>query len=102
MEVAQGGLCFYCAKPVGGQATDDHLIPKAYGGADVTGNVVIAHRRCNQIKGDRLPTAEEVGRLIDQRRRSRLGIWPPVLAILHAEPGEEWVAVARAIAALRG
>jgi 5-methylcytosine-specific restriction endonuclease McrA len=102
MEIAQGGLCFHCGKPVGGAATDDHLIPRAYGGADVPGNVVLAHRRCNQLKGDRLPTAEEVERLVAQRRRSRLGVWPPLLAILDAEPGQEWIAVARAVAAERG
>ncbi len=102
MEIAQGGLCFLCGKPMGAQATDEHLVPRAYGGADVTGNVVLAHRRCNALKGDRLPTPEEVERLVKQRRRSRLGVWPPLLALLDAEPGEEWIVVARAIAAERG
>lgn len=97
MEVAQGGLCFLCGKPMGAGATDDHLIPLAYGGADIPANVVLAHRRCNQLKGDRLPTAEEVERLIAQRRRSRLGVWPPLRRLLEAEPGREWLVVAEAI-----
>ncbi|WP_207481168.1 HNH endonuclease [Arenibaculum pallidiluteum] len=100
MDISQGGLCFYCGKPMGAAATDDHLIPRAYGGADLPGNVVLAHRRCNQLKGDRLPTVDEIDRLVAQRRRSRLGIWPPLLALRDAEPGGEWVAVARAIADL--
>ncbi|MGQ9365717.1 HNH endonuclease [Azospirillum sp. ST 5-10] len=99
MDVAQGGRCFYCGEPVGRQATFDHLIPQAYGGVDSPGNVVLAHRRCNQKKGDRLPTPEEVERLLHQRRGSRLGVWPPLLALRDADPDEAWIAVARAIAA---
>jgi hypothetical protein len=50
--------------------------------------------------GDRLPTPEEIERLIRQRRTSRLGVWPPLLALRDAEPGTEWIAVAQAIRAL--
>lgn len=100
MDVAQGGRCFYCGEPVGAKATFDHVIPLAYGGADEPANVVIAHRRCNQAKGDRLPTPDEVERLLRQRRGSRLGVWPPITALREAEPGEEWVTVARAVADL--
>ncbi|WP_029007849.1 HNH endonuclease [Azospirillum halopraeferens] len=100
MDVAQGGRCFYCGESVGAKATFDHLIPRAYGGADEPANVVLAHGRCNRRKGDRLPTPDEVDRLIRQRRGSRLGVWPPLVALRDAEPGEEWIAVARAIANL--
>lgn len=100
LEVAQGGLCFYCGQPVGAKATFDHVIPQCYGGTDDLANIVLAHRRCNMLKGDRLPTVEEVERLVAQRRRSRLGVWPPILALLTAEPGEEEIVVARAVAAL--
>ena len=100
MDVLQGGLCFYCGEPVGAKATFDHLIPLAYGGLDAAPNVVLAHRRCNQRKADRLPTAEEIERFVTQRRRSRLGVWPPLLALRDAEPGDEWMTVARAIAGL--
>ena len=101
MDVLQGGRCFYCDEPVGTKATFDHVIPLAYGGADETANIVLAHRRCNQRKGDRLPTPEEVERFLAQRRRSRRGVWPPIAALKDAEEGEEWLTVARAIAALR-
>lgn len=100
MDILQGGRCFYCGEPVGAKATFDHVIPVAYGGIGTPGNVVLAHRRCNQLKRDRLPTPEEIERLIRQRRGSRLGVWPPITALAAAEPGEEWIAVARAVAAL--
>lgn len=101
MDILQGGRCFYCGEPVGAKATFDHVIPQAYGGADVAGNIVLAHRRCNQSKGDRLPTPEEVDRFLAQRRGSRLGVWPPVAALKGIEDEDDaWIAVARAIADL--
>ncbi|HYG87748.1 MAG TPA: HNH endonuclease [Azospirillum sp.] len=101
MGILQGGRCFYCGEPVGVKATFDHVIPQAYGGVDEPGNIVLAHRRCNQLKGDRLPTAEEVERLLTQRRGSRLGVWPPIAALRDAEDEDDaWILVARAIAAL--
>jgi len=98
MDVLQGGRCFYCGEAVGAKATFDHLIPQAYGGVDEPSNVVLAHRRCNQRKGDRLPDADELDRFFAERRGSRLGIWPPLRALRDAEDGQEWIAVARAIA----
>lgn len=102
MDILQGGRCFYCGGPIGAKATFDHLIPQAYGGADEPANVVLAHRRCNQRKADRLPSPEELDRFFQERRGSRLGIWPPLRALHDAEPGDEWITVAKAIAALRG
>jgi 5-methylcytosine-specific restriction endonuclease McrA len=103
MDVLQGGRCFFCDQPIGAKATFDHLIPQAYGGVDEPSNIVLAHRRCNQEKLDRLPTREEIERFLTQRRRSRLGIWPPIQALHDADPDDdEWLVVARAIAALRG
>lgn len=98
MDVLQGGRCFYCGEPVGTKATIDHLIPQAYGGVDEPSNAVLAHRRCNQRKADRLPTPDELDRFFAARRTSRLGIWPPLRALGAAEEGDEWIAVARAIA----
>jgi 5-methylcytosine-specific restriction endonuclease McrA len=100
LDILQSGRCFYCDAPVGAKATVDHLIPRAYGGTDEPANIVLAHRRCNQRKGDRLPTQDEIARLTAQRRRSRIPVWPPIIALADAEPGQEWIAVARAIAAL--
>lgn len=101
MDILQGGCCFYCGEPVGAKATFDHVVPQAYGGVDEPNNIVLAHRRCNQMKGDRLPTPEEVERLLAQRRGSRLGVWPPIAALRDAEDEDDaWIIVARAIAAL--
>lgn len=97
MDVLQGGRCFYCGEPVGAKATFDHLIPQAYGGIDDPANVVLAHRRCNQRKGDRLPTIDELDRFFHDRCTSRLGVWPPLRALRAADEGQEWIAVARAI-----
>ncbi|WP_042446055.1 HNH endonuclease [Azospirillum sp. B510] len=105
MDVQQGGRCFFCDKPVGETATFDHLIPQAYGGIDDPANIVLAHRRCNQRKGDRLPTAEELDRFLSLRRSSRLGVWPPLRALRDGEEGadeeQRWFSVAQAIARQR-
>jgi 5-methylcytosine-specific restriction endonuclease McrA len=100
MAICQSGRCFYCGDPVGAKATVDHFIPKCYGGIDDIANTVLAHRRCNILKGDRLPTVGEIERFIAERERARLGVWPPIRALLEAEEGEEWIVVARAVAAV--
>lgn len=97
MDVQQGGRCFFCGEPVGAKVTFDHLIPQAYGGEDEAANVVLAHRRCNQRKSDRLPTPDELDRFFAMRRNSRLGVWPPLRALRNAEDGQEWIVMARAI-----
>lgn len=101
MDVQQGGRCFLCGEPVGVKATYDHLIPRAWGGADAAGNVVLAHARCNRRKGDRLPTPDEIDRFVAMRKGSRLGVWPPLVALRRAAEGEEWVVLARAVAETR-
>lgn len=102
LAVAQSGRCFYCGDPVGAKATLDHVIPKCYGGIDDIANVVLAHRRCNLLKGDRLPTPDEVNRLVAQRRSGRLPIWPPILALREPADEEPWIVVARAVAKATG
>ena len=102
LAICQGGRCFYCDDVVGAKATYDHFIPKCYGGIDDIANVVLAHRRCNILKGDRLPTPDEIDRFIAQRERARLPVWPPIRALLIAEEGQEWIVVARAVAAEGG
>lgn len=37
------------------RVTLDHVIPISRGGTHTRGNVQPAHRRCNELKGDRLP-----------------------------------------------
>ncbi len=65
----QKGQCFYCNVhmtmdvdlnpnkiPV---ATRDHLFPR-HAGFFLAGNMVMACRKCNKYKGERLPTQQEV------------------------------------------
>jgi 5-methylcytosine-specific restriction endonuclease McrA len=62
-----GWRCHLCAGPIdpqlSGLAMDgpqlDHLVPIARGGTDESGNVAIAHRRCNSARGARLLTEIE-------------------------------------------
>lgn len=50
------GKCQYCRRPVThGDATYDHVIPKAQGGQTNWTNIVIACVSCNQKKGGRTP-----------------------------------------------
>ena len=52
-----GRRCVYCATPLAlDTATLDHVHPRARGGTANPGNLVTACRRCNQLKGDLLPT----------------------------------------------
>jgi 5-methylcytosine-specific restriction endonuclease McrA len=51
-----GRRCVYCATPLEpDQATLDHVQPVSRGGTHAPGNLVIACRECNQLKGDALP-----------------------------------------------
>lgn len=61
----QNGLCHWCQKimvfvlintnPVPDDtATFEHLIPKSKGGKDSFHNLVLAHRKCNKIRGSHL------------------------------------------------
>lgn len=60
----QGGLCAICGAPMPApgtrrghkrQATLDHKIPFSWGGSNDLGNLQLAHRRCNERKGNRGP-----------------------------------------------
>lgn len=59
----QGDLCFLCRLPLGDDVTLDHVIPLAHGGTEHYRNKVLAHGACNNAKGDRMPTADELERL---------------------------------------
>ena len=72
---AQGGMCFYCTRPMKlwiGKSTrhsrmylgtKDHFIPRAYG-AKLKGNVVLACASCNSRANHTLPSPEELERFI--------------------------------------
>lgn len=66
---AQGGLCFYCDKPMllnagymwhGLLPSKEHLKPRSEGGTHNADNIVLAHRKCNSLRGSRPLTAQEV------------------------------------------
>jgi len=66
--LAQKGLCFYCLRPMGVSTNDkrtgftkDHFIPQVYGGK-TNGNIVLAHKLCNNVKGHRFPSGSEAVR----------------------------------------
>lgn len=40
--------------------TTDHVIPLSRGGFDVQHNYLFAHKRCNNLKGDRMPKPCEI------------------------------------------
>ncbi len=49
--------CALCGTPIPtlDEATQDHIIPVSQGGPDALANVQLAHRVCNEIKGNALP-----------------------------------------------
>lgn len=67
----QAGRCYLCGEPmvtkrrrgwkklVGLTSTRDHVFPRSLGHT-ATGNVLLAHERCNVLKGPRRPTACEI------------------------------------------
>lgn len=54
----QKGRCYWCDKRMFRHvhcdhfATFEHLIPRSQGGGDIFENFVLAHRSCNQRRGD--------------------------------------------------
>ena len=87
-----GYVCFYCDEPVTAplrgrsqtdqpptMATVDHIIPRAYGGGFIEGNLVTACLRCNNSRGDK-PASEYLAarRKSMSRRKS--------IALCGAEP----------------
>lgn len=72
LSIKFGPLCFFCEKNAA--STIDHLYPRTLGGETVMGNLVPACGPCNGVKGERLPTAEEVEKF--QRIRGSKGMFP--------------------------
>lgn len=50
-------VCRLCGSPIPSaeEATQDHIIPVSQGGPDTLSNVQLAHRICNEAKGNALP-----------------------------------------------
>jgi len=67
------GKCQYCAQKLNRQeATFDHVVPRAQGGATGWDNVVIACVPCNQRKGGRTPEQARMALLTRPVRPTRL------------------------------
>lgn len=54
-----GDKCFYCGEKA---TSTDHLIPRHLGGSHNQKNLVPACFQCNQDKGNRLPTNNEMAK----------------------------------------
>lgn len=88
---AQDGICACCDRlllsryrfPLSGdQDTLDHVWPQGFGGPDKLGNLVLLTRNCNNRKGGRWPTEQDVVMLAAVNRV--LG-WPtPRIPFLRA------------------
>lgn len=47
-----GYLCFYCDTMMfDDEISREHLLPKVHGGSNHIGNMVLAHKKCNEIAG---------------------------------------------------
>lgn len=46
-----GGACFFCAAPLNGDVTVEHLVAVAHGGPNHVSNLFLAHADCNQRAG---------------------------------------------------
>ena len=51
LRAQQNNLCLYCGKPLGADATVDHIVARARGGGDKELNRAAAHSICNINKG---------------------------------------------------
>lgn len=67
-----GGICFYCKSEIVDDFTIDHADPISLSGDDNIQNLLVAHKKCNQDKGNKA---------IEQ---------------FHADAGREWLNAVRA------
>lgn len=76
---AQEGICAFCGKPMGHDASChslDHVIPVALGGDNGVGNYVLCHSECNRRKANDVPTGCEMVWLLAVN--ARIGALPVV------------------------
>ena len=59
LAAAQGCICLYCGQPFQmselGNYEIEHIVPRKQNGPDAMVNYVLAHRECNDAKGERTP-----------------------------------------------
>jgi 5-methylcytosine-specific restriction endonuclease McrA len=65
----QDGRCFYSGVRITERTAEvDHVLPWSLTRNNSVGNLVLASKRANLAKGDRLPTAEEARRWVERNR----------------------------------
>jgi len=83
-------VCTLCGAPIASleESTQDHRVPSSQGGPDVLGNLQLAHKICNEIKGNALPEqypplfsppGQDAGRYSQRRPRHRSSRTPLVV-----------------------
>jgi hypothetical protein len=60
----EGNTCFYCGKKISSAAHVDHVIPWSFVKSDHLWNFVLACPACNSKKKDKLPSKENLSRVI--------------------------------------
>jgi hypothetical protein len=62
----QGNRCFYCHKTMSQQVDVDHFVPWAFYPMDLGHNFVVAHRKCNSEKRERLASEEHLSAWVER------------------------------------
>lgn len=64
----QAARCFYCGRALRDQLEVDHFVPWSRYPRDLGHNFVLAHRTCNQRKGDMLAAVDHLERWVARNR----------------------------------
>ena len=76
----EGNTCFYCGKKIKTSAHVDHVIPWSFVKSDHLWNFVLACPACNSKKKDRLPSKENLSRVI-VRNEQFISIPKPIIEV---------------------
>lgn len=85
---AQGGLCFFCKKPLSGaEASVEHLVARAKGGSDHDGNCVACCKSVNALLGS-MSLKEKIQVVLNQKGKFECpnGVQPKVTKMDQASP----------------
>lgn len=86
-------LCWLCNQPVPQDvkrrsklaATRDHVVPRSHGGPDTADNLRLAHRKCNQGRGNRqirVPKQKsDWKKAMEERRHAREAIFNKIRGV---------------------
>ncbi len=86
LESYQGGVCFYCAAPLGNDIHVDHVFPRQVVHHDEIWNLVLCHSHCNMLKSDRIVGPHFVRKLI-ARNENIMGSSHPWKAKIGSQLG---------------